>query len=187
MTLEELADKISATAKAEGDVIVRRAKTEAEDMKAEAEAEAAADQQRLQENAAREAAQLSTEMSAAARQHNQKRLLIAKRQELDVTWQSVLQVVETPGMKGRSNLLRSMLAHAVEQDARDAVLRPVAIDRRLLEDINSGFAVGDDVDGLGGFVVESDGGAVSLDYRFDSRLQDAWDERLAAVTETLFG
>jgi vacuolar-type H+-ATPase subunit E/Vma4 len=46
--------------------------------------------------------------------------------------------------------------------------------------------MGDDIDGLGGFVIESDGGTVSMDYRFESRLEAAWDDNLAAIAETLF-
>lgn len=66
------------------------------------------------------------------------------------------------------------------------VLRPVSLDRKAIESIGGKFTIGDDVEGLGGFVLESEGGAVSLDFRFESRLQEAWDANLGAVTETLF-
>ena len=124
-------------------------------------------------------------MIAAARQNNQKQLLIAKRKELDQTWQSVLELVGSAGMKGRSTLLKSLMADAAKKSTGDALLRPVAMDRRAIE-VDGRFKVGGDIDGLGGFVLEFDEGAVSLDYRFESRLKAAWDANLAAVNGALF-
>jgi vacuolar-type H+-ATPase subunit E/Vma4 len=47
--------------------------------------------------------------------------------------------------------------------------------------------LGDDIEGLGGFVLESKDGSMVLDYRFDSRLEDAWKASLGAVNIALFG
>ena len=44
-----------------------------------------------------------------------------------------------------------------------------------------------DIDGLGGFVLESKDGSVVLDYRFDSLLEDAWKANLGPVNKALFG
>jgi vacuolar-type H+-ATPase subunit E/Vma4 len=65
------------------------------------------------------------------------------------------------------------------------VLHPVAIDRKALT--GQGFDLGDDVDGLGGFTLESADGSIVLDFRFDSRLEDAWKSNLGAVNEAMFG
>jgi vacuolar-type H+-ATPase subunit E/Vma4 len=47
--------------------------------------------------------------------------------------------------------------------------------------------MGDDIDGLGGFVLESKDGSMVLDYRFDSRLEAAWRASLGTVNASLFG
>ena len=65
------------------------------------------------------------------------------------------------------------------------ILRPVSTDRKILE--KGTFTLGDDVDGLGGFILESKDGSIVLDYRFDSRLDDAWNENLRDVNKILFG
>jgi vacuolar-type H+-ATPase subunit E/Vma4 len=65
------------------------------------------------------------------------------------------------------------------------LLRPVSTDRKALEKGN--FSLGDDVEGLGGFVLESKDGSIVLDYRFDSRLEEAWNANLGTVNKTLFG
>jgi len=186
MSLDKLAEKIVAAADSEADSIISAAQEEAKSIKAVAKKEAAAIVEQLKQEAEKEAAQLGTEMSAAARQHNQKHILIAKREELDATWQAILDMVGSASMKGRGKLLKSLLAEASIQGDKSMVLRPVTLDRKALKDLDSKFKFGDEIDGLGGFLLEADGGAVSLDFRFESRLQDAWNDNLASVTETLF-
>jgi len=65
------------------------------------------------------------------------------------------------------------------------VMRPVSTDRRALS--KSGFTMGDDIEGLGGFVLESKDGTTVLDYRFDFRLEQAWKNSLGQVNSILFG
>ena len=190
---EEEEEKSKASVKAsagkaseEGGEKTAEAKAEAKKIKSEAQQEAASIVEQLKQSAEQEAGQLGTEMSAAARQHNQKRMLIAKREELDTSWQSVQSMVGSAALKGRVSVLKTLMALAKEQNSGKGVLRPVAIDRKVLEDLGRKFTMGDDIDGLGGFVIESDGGTVSMDYRFESRLEVAWDDNLAAIAETLF-
>jgi vacuolar-type H+-ATPase subunit E/Vma4 len=66
-------------------------------------------------------------------------------------------------------------------------LRPVGIDRPALEKAGSGFDIGEDIDGLGGFVLEAADASIVLDYRFDSRLESSWIAALPVVTTELFG
>ena len=186
MSLDKLAKKIAGNTRSEAARIIGDAKSEARNINSAAQQEATTIVEQLIQNAEQEAGQLGTEMSAAARQHNQKRMLIARREELDTTWQSVKSVVGSAGMKGRVSVLKTLMASAVKQDSGKGVLHPVAIDRKVLEDLGRKFTIGDDIDGLGGFVIESDGGAVSMDYRFESRLEAAWGNNLAAIAETLF-
>ena len=47
--------------------------------------------------------------------------------------------------------------------------------------------MGEDIDGLGGFVLESADGSVLMDYRFEGRLRNAWDASLGEVSSVLFG
>ena len=58
------------------------------------------------------------------------------------------------------------------------------MDRKELEKGN--FSIGEDIDGIGGFVLESKDGSIVHDYRFDSRLQKAWQENLGLVNKALF-
>ena len=101
-----------------------------------------------------------------------------------MTWGAVMKQVGSPDFEGRSEIIEGLLEEADKADS-DMVLRPVSTDRKALS--SSKFSLGDDIEGLGGFVLESKDGSMVLDYRFDSRLEDAWKASLGAVNTALFG
>ena len=184
MTLDALANEIAAQAKAEAESIIAAAKQQAKQIEDEAKSETSSLSSDMKARAERESAQLSVEVVASAKQANQKHLLIARREELDETWNSIRVSVASPDLKGRSDVLSALLAEA-SKSGEGMLLRPVSTDRKALEKGN--FSLGDDVEGLGGFVLESKDGSIVLDYRFDSRLEEAWNANLGTVNKTLFG
>ena len=66
------------------------------------------------------------------------------------------------------------------------VLRPTAIDRSALEDASKDYSIGEEVDGMGGFILEAADGSISFDYRFDGLLEEAWSTLLPKITGELF-
>ena len=88
-------------------------------------------------------------------------------------------------MKNRNKILDQLIKTAKDENGSGMILRPVNIDRKALSD--SGFKLGDDVEGLGGFILESKDGSAVMDYRFDYRLEMAWKNSLAEVNNILFG
>ena len=131
--------------------------------------------------------QIAVESIAAARQRNQKTLLVARRAELDATWEEVLSRASSPDMKGRNEVLKLLLTQASDEAPSGMVLKPVKTDRDFLAKNSSEFEIGEEVDGLGGFVLEDTDGSVLMDYRFEGRLRNAWDDRLGEVSSILFG
>ena len=127
---------------------------------------------------------MSVELVASAKQANQKHLLIARREELDDTWEVIRSSVGSPNLEGRPKILSGLLSEASNYSG-EMILRPVSTDRKILE--KSDFTIGDDVEGLGGFILESKDGSIVLDYRFDSRLDEAWKENIREVNNILFG
>ena len=187
MTLEALASEIATAAKKEAKGITAAAKAEAKEILDEAKAEVKSLGEDIQSRAERECAQIKTETVASARQANQKTELIARREELDATWEAMLELVGSSSLKGRAGLIKALVNIATDEAEKGMVLRPVSIDRPALEKSSSGFDFGSDVDGLGGFVLESKDGSVVLDYRFDGRLEETWKSSLSSVTSVLFG
>jgi len=184
MSLDALSKEISMQAEAEAKQIIDDAKAEANRIQEEAKSRAALAAADVEARASKDSKQISIEVVAAARQANQKRALVARREELDLTWDSVKERVSSPDLEGRDQILKSLVEEA-SSSGSNMVMRPVNVDRKALS--SSGFSLGDDIAGLGGFVLESKDGSVVLDYRFDSLLEDAWKANLGPVNRELFG
>ena len=192
MSLDKLASEIESMAKAEAKVVSKEANAEAKRIGDEAKDSVAEYRDAAITQAEKMSDRIAVESIAAARQRNQKRLLVARRAELDATWSEVMSQVGEADLKGREDILLSLIKTADVESVDDMVLRPVAVDREALTDLseNSGlsndFQMGGDIDGLGGFVLESPDGSVLMDYRFEGRLRDAWEASLEEVNKILF-
>ena len=129
--------------------------------------------------------ELAREVVASARQANQKEILVARRTVLDETLGTTRAQLSSPKMKGRASLLKSLMAKA-DEIGSDYSVRPVEMDRKALSELAGKRAMGDAVDGLGGFVLEATDGSVSYDMRFDTLLEKSWKDELSATTAILF-
>ena len=187
MSLDKLAGEIEAMAKAEAKAVTDEATTEAKQIADEAKNTVSSYREEAIANASRMCDQIAVESIAAARQRNQKTLLVARRAELDATWEEVLSRASSPDMKGRNEVLKHLLTQASDEAPSGMVLKPVKTDRDFLAKNSSEFEIGEEVDGLGGFVLEDTDGSVLMDYRFEGRLRNAWDDRLGEVSSILFG
>ena len=179
MTLDELATEISSQAEGEAKAIVEMAQAEAKRIEDEARSEVSEVSSISSVKAERESAQLSVEVVASARQANQKRALIAQREELDATWETVKEEVGSPKMKGRKQILDSLVKEASKSKS-GMVMRPVSSDRATLS--KSGFTMGDDLDGHGDFVIETTDGSMVLACRSYFRLDEEWKSNPSHVT-----
>lgn len=186
MTLERLAKDIMASADTEAKKMIKAAKNEAKGIVSEAEARAVSITEDASGKAGKEADQIAREVVASARQANQKEILVARRIELDATLASARKLLGDASLAGRASLLKHLVKQAGEVSQGKMVLRPTSIDCAALADSAKEYAIGDDVDGLGGFVLEAEDGSISFDMRFDTLLESAWIEQRAAINETLF-
>tara|TARA_B100001248_G_scaffold242893_1_gene210763 strand:+ start:260 stop:823 length:564 start_codon:yes stop_codon:yes gene_type:complete len=187
MTLETLAKDIAASAEADVKALIDEAKSEAKEILEEAKNKASGITDEANSRAEREAAQISREVVASARQANQKSILIAKREAMDNTHAAVKEQLADPGFKGRASMLKSLMAKADKVASADFVIRPVEVDKKALSDLKGKRKLGTTVDGLGGFILEAADGSVSYDMRFDTLLDTAWGQSLSEVNRILFG
>ena len=186
MSLNNLASEIESMAEAEAKKVTDEARNQAESIRNAAHDGVKEYSDEGIAKAERTSSQISVESIAAARQRNQKRLLVVKRAELDSTWDDVVATVGSKGMGDRGKILKSLLKEAKSVAEKGMVLRPVKTDRAALSKSAGQFKIGDDIDGLGGFVLESEDGSVMMDYRFEGRLREAWDSSLGEVSRILF-
>ena len=185
--LDKLPDKIAAAAKKEADGILSEAKAEAKSIKSQAEKTAAAIGEDRAIHASKEAEQIAREAVASSRQSNHKDLLIARREELDATHEMLVKQVSSPSLSGRASLLKRLLLNAKDVADKDMILRPVALDRSAIESAGSAWTVGDDIEGMGGFILHTKDQSFSLDFRFETLLKNVWESKLSEVNNTLFG
>ena len=112
MSLDALSNEISMQAEAEAKQIIDNAKAEAKKIKDLAKSEAASAAADVEARASKDSKQISIEVVAAARQANQKRALVARREELDMTWESVKDRVSSPDLEGRNEIIQSLVKEA---------------------------------------------------------------------------
>ena len=186
MTLETLAKDIASSAQTEANAILKEANASAKEIIAEAEAKAAIIRDKAGSRASREAEQLAREIVASARQSNQKDVLVARRVVLDATFEEAKGQLADPALSGRASILKGLMAQADEVAVGDFTVRPVAIDRAALSGISGSRVIGEDVEGLGGFILEATDGSVSFDMRFDTLLDQVWSDKRTSINATLF-
>ena len=109
MSLEKLAEKIDSAAKSEAEIVINNAKEQAKDIIDSAKNEAKEMENDVMDKMKKEVSQLAVEIVASAKQANQKRMLIAKRSELDSTWKSIRELVGSGKLNGRKVLLESIV------------------------------------------------------------------------------
>ena len=90
MSLDALSKGIITQAEAKAKSILEGAKAEAKSRHDEAVGQAAETTAKGEAKATKDSDQISTELVAAAKQANQKRTLVARREELDLTWDCLL-------------------------------------------------------------------------------------------------
>jgi V/A-type H+-transporting ATPase subunit E len=186
MTLETLAKDIAKSAEAEASAMLKSAQDDAKAILAEANSKADSIRSEASARTEREAAQIAREVVASARQANQKEILVARRKVLDETLESASNELGSPNMSGRASLLKSLMAKADKIGGNDYSIRPVELDRKALSELAGKRKVGEAIEGLGGFVLESPDGSVSYDMRFDTLLESSWNDQLAEINSILF-
>jgi V/A-type H+-transporting ATPase subunit E len=173
------AEEIRAEGEQRAEEIVEAAEADAEEIRADAEAEVerSIEQEREQK------------LSSAKLEAKQERLQ-ARRELLQDVRESVEERIADLEGERREELTRALLEAAAPEfaDADSVLVHGAAGDQELLATIcadHDGFSVGDEVDCLGGVVVESEGSRVRVNNTFDSVLEEVWEENLRGISERL--
>ncbi len=154
---------------------------------------------RVEEEARRLSERLAA-LEASKTVEMRKRLAALKAEVVDdVMREAFVRFRELLGEERYVELLTDLARRAAralgERGASRVVLVPVERDRGAAERVaerlrGEGYSVevsGENVRGLGGFVVESPDAGVRLDYRFETVFSRAFEEARAAALKALFG
>ena len=174
--------------------ILEQAKTEVAAIEAEAQDEAAAMTDKAKNEAEKILADSKTEVEAniqrrlkqetsSAQLEIKRAALNAKKDVLDSVYQSAKEAISSLAPDKNTSMLKAILDEhgsdgtSVYSNARDAKLVRELTDLTFM----------DEIDCIGGLIIENEDGSVRLDYTFDRILDDVSEQTLKPVSDILFG
>ena len=185
-SLDKLAQEIASEASEEASQILKLAEAEAAKIIQQAEEESKSIVSASVSDAEYRAEQIRKGLVAGSRQQMQQRRLLNQRDGLQSLRAAVEEAIASTSLKGRSAMLKSLLSEAKKQMGEGTIC-PVEVDRKALEKIADKYDMGESIPGLGGFSVESKDGSMSIDFRFDERLNTLWSEMIGDARDMLYG
>jgi V/A-type H+/Na+-transporting ATPase subunit E len=184
MGLEVVVNEIVEEGRKEAAHIEKEGLLEAKAILEEArqKAEQILNERRIQ--AEREAERIRIQESARAEFEAKKQVLMAKRATWDRLRAEVLAGLEHLAEADRRRILTALVAEARREIPR-GTLHVRAQDKALVN--APGFQIVGDLRGVGGLIADDEGGNVSLDLTFESRLTDLWPQVLREESKRIFG
>lgn len=189
MSLETVVEDIREEAKAEAAEIRSAGDEEAEEIVAAAEEDAEATladaEREVEQRISREREQ---RLSSAELEAKQARLR-ARRDVLERVYERVAERLEELPADRREELLRTLLDGSAETFDEEVVVHCRSEDRELLSDVLAdydGYELGDEIECIGGVVLESEASRVRVNDTFDALLEDVWENNLKAISDRLF-
>jgi len=185
MGLEQVIADILHKGEEQREAILRAAEAERSALLKEAREAGALAQRKRSQQVTAEVARLTQQEMLGAELEAKKLLLAAQKALLGDVRRSVLDELRALPAEKRSAYYRRLVRKAEAELGGGKVLC-TAEDARLLRGMSK-FAPEPVLDGAGGLVFERGDGAVRLDYRFETLLDQLWDRRVQEVFAKLFG
>lgn len=182
MSLERVVEEIYDRGRREAEEIREAARRDREEMLAEAKEEGEALIEERRQQARDEAERERTRETARAELESRKTVLRAQKEILDRVRERARE--RLADRSDHEALLRS-LVQAHEDDLAKAVVRCNPRDAPVLRKLTKAD-VRDDLDALGGFVIESESGDLRIDLTYESFLDEAWEENVKALADALW-
>ena len=174
----EKAAAIAAEAEAKAKTIVSEANLRAEEIKIAAEKDAASQAEKIE---VREVA--SANLVVKREQLN------AQKELLEKVYAGAEEAVAKLPAETNEKAIKALLADAAGQVSSGVVYANSA-DQKIVEaaiSSLSGFTFGGIVDIIGGVIVKSTDGQITLDYSYKTFMNDVWESSLKDASEILFG
>lgn len=182
MTLEPIIQRILDRGRAESEAVINAAKAEADSTLGRMR-EGGQENLSRKLNEAREAAdKLRTQEIARAELEARKIFLASQRDVLEAVRVEALARLSSPKIK--EEILRTLLDRS-EADWKAGKVYSNTNDRELVRRI-VGSRFGGTIDCAGGVIIESDDGASRIDLRFETLLQDIWEDSVKEIAEMLW-
>ncbi len=185
MGLEVVVNEIIEEGRKEADRIEREGLQEAKAVLEDARSKAEAILDERDALARREAQRLQEQETARMEFEAKRRVLTMKRDLWQRLKKETLETLSGLDEQTRKGYLQTLIENA-QQEIPQGVVHVRKEDEKLVPR-DSGYDVKADLEALGGAVVEDPAGAVSLDLRFETLLDDLWPSVLKEESKRLFG
>lgn len=175
MGLEVVLNQILQSGQKEESDILEQAQYEREKILVDARGRADALRQKGRAQADAKIESLRREIISAAEFEARRRTLVARRELAEDFHRRVLAGLSALPAP-RNQAIVSKLAERAKAEIPKGVSHARKADQAILA--KAGFKAGTDVEGAGGFRVESADGSVVLDHRYETLLENAWKDIL---------
>ncbi|MHC4662555.1 MAG: V-type ATP synthase subunit E family protein [Planctomycetota bacterium] len=184
MGLEAVLEKIKEAGEAECNELINEARKKAEEIRQKAKAETEALEKKNADSVAAEIERLTTRELSSAEIEARKLVLNTQRDILEKVRASVLENLGKLPADRREAIFKILLGQA-HKDLPEGTVRCASGDKEIIKR-NSKYSGGEPIDTVGGFIVTTADGSLTLDLRLENLLEDFWNKRLRKITEQLF-
>jgi len=185
MGLEAVIDEILKRGEAKSAEIVRTGESERDNQIVHAKKEIESNRATAEAKAKAAVAQMEQQEISAAELESKRVLLEAQRRVMDDLRSQVLdELSEMPSDK-RKRIYGKLIVSA-KKELGECYVYSNEKDKALLQ-LPSGMSRGGSIEANGGLVFESKDRRVRLDFRFETILEDMWNEKMKEIYTKLFG
>jgi len=175
------AEKIRAESKQDADKILAAANKRVEEIKLAAEAESV-----------KQTSHIVDQETSAANLLVKRELLNTQKSLLDTVYESTRAEIARLPESFHREAIKKLLAEAKKEISNGTLscnARDVASAKAIIAGNPefAGFRVGEPVDIDGGILIESEGGALQIDYSYRTFLAKVWESGLKDASDILFG
>jgi len=183
MGLDRVVKDISDKAEEEAKQIVARAQSEAAAIKKDAEEEAKRIHEAEMVRADNLMAKLRQREFSSAKLDIKKSKLNAEKDALEEVRADLVKRISAMPKQKKVNILKKLI-NLARKDVPAGKIYTNAGDAELIK--GSDYEYGGNIKCTGGVIVMSADGSVSLDYTFDSIIDDVWSSSMKPVSDILF-
>jgi len=185
MGLEKVVEDILRRGEEQKQEIVRQGERERDDAISQASTQIEDHRKKSEQRTTAMISQMEQQALSSAELESKKALLSAQRQAMeDLKAQVLSDIAHYPDDKKKA-LYEKLMAKA-GTELGSCYVYSNAADKRLLK-LKAGMTDGGVVECSGGLVFESKDRSIRLDYRFESMLEDVWNQKMQEIYANLFG
>jgi V/A-type H+-transporting ATPase subunit E len=182
MSLEAVVQRILEHGAAEARAIADAARAETDGRLREIKKRGQRDMAQRVADGRRAAERVKVQETARAELASKKIVLASQKEILDAVKKEVLRYL---GSSENKREILNTLLDKHQEDWRSGKVSCSAEDRQLVRDA-VGVRFGGTIECSGGIVIESDDGTRRIDLRFETLLQDIWEDSVKEIAETLW-